>query len=174
MKKAVVGIVDSAVEAEAVVRELHEHGFGSKDISVVLPDTHASHTVLYRTMTKTQEGAAMGASAGGTLVGAIGLLAGIGALMIPGIGPLIAAGPLLGVLSGLAAGAAVGGVAGALVGLGLPEHEARVYESRLRRGDVLVAVHGERADERERAARILGSARAHDVSTVRETTAARR
>jgi len=142
MKKAVIGIVDNVSQAEAMVDELQRTPhIGINDISVLLPDKRATHDFAHEHNTKAPEGAVTGASAGGILGGTLGLLAGIGALAIPGIGPLIAAGPVLAALSGAAAGAAVGGISGALVGMGIPEIEARSYEGKLRGGNILIAVH---------------------------------
>ncbi len=171
MKKAVIGIVDSVVQAEAVVGELQRTaGIGVNDISVLLPDRRASHDFAHEHHTKAPEGAVTGASAGGLLGGTLGLLAGIGALAIPGVGPLIAAGPVMAALSGAAAGAAVGGISGALVGMGIPEIEAKTYEGKLRSGNVLIAVHTDSADEQKAAREILKRGGAHDIDTTAETS----
>lgn len=106
----------------------------------------------------------MGATTGGVLGGGLGLLAGIGALAIPGVGPLIAAGPLLAALSGAAAGATVGGIAGALIGMGIPEIEAKRYENRIAEGNILISVHTTTGDEVDRAKDILDRAGAQDIS----------
>lgn len=166
MKKAVIGVVDSRAQAETVVNELQRGGnIPLHDISVVLPDHAHPEEVRHEQHTKAPEGAVAGASAGGLLGGTLGLLAGIGALAIPGFGPLIAAGPVLAALSGVAAGAAVGGVSGALVGMGIPEVEAKNYEGRLRRGNVLIAVHTESLEEQRIAREILKRGGAHDIET---------
>ncbi len=168
MKKAVAGIVQTVPQAEALVTRLQREGFDSKDISVLLPNQGGTNDFAVKHDTKAPEGAATGASAGGIVGGTLGLLAGIGALAIPGLGPFIAAGPLMATLSGLAAGATVGGVAGALVGLGIPEYEAKLYEGKIRSGNVLVAVHTEDAEMRKRAEETLRAAAAEGVSTVSE------
>jgi uncharacterized membrane protein len=167
----VSGIRDSRSQAEAAVEALQrEPGIGINDISVLMPDQRASHDFAHEHNTKAPEGAVTGASAGGLLGGTLGLLAGIGALAIPGIGPLIAAGPVLAALSGAAAGAALGGVSGALVGMGIPEIEARTYEGRLRSGNILIAVHTESAETRRAANDILRRAGAHDIDVASETS----
>jgi uncharacterized membrane protein len=171
MKKAVIGIVDSAVQAETAVNELQRAGnIRSQDISVVLPDRRESVGFATEHHTKAPEGAVIGSSAGGLLGGTLGLLAGIGTLAIPGIGPLIAAGPLLATLSGVAAGAAVGGISGALVGMGIPENEARSYEGRVRAGNVLVAVHTDSPTEQRVARDILDRVGAHDIDVTNESS----
>jgi uncharacterized membrane protein len=169
MKKAVIGIVDTRPQAEAAVDALQrEPAIGRNDISVILPDSRASRDFAVEHSTKAPEGAVTGASAGGLLGGTLGLLAGIGAIAIPGVGPLIAAGPVLAALSGAAAGAAVGGISGALVGMGIPEIEARNYEGKLRSGSVLIAVHTESMETRRIARDILRRAGAHDIDTTSE------
>src|SRR5271156_6099814 len=115
MKKAVIAIVPSRLDAENVVSELRSEGFGTNDISVLFPDKRGTQDFAAEQHTKAPEGAPAGASAGGLIGGTLGLLAGIGALAIPGLGPFIAAGPIMAALSGVAAGGVVGGVVGALV-----------------------------------------------------------
>jgi uncharacterized membrane protein len=171
MKKAVIGIVDSVPQAEVVVNDLQRvANIAINDISVLLSDRRASKDFAEEHHTKAPEGAVAGAGAGGLLGGTLGLLAGIGTLAIPGIGPLIAAGPLLATLSGVAAGAAVGGISGALVGMGIPENEARDYEGKLRAGNVLIAVHTESSDEQRAAREVLKRAGAHDVDAINESS----
>lgn len=171
MKKAVIAIVETRAQAEAVVETLKgTANIGVNDISVLLPDLQGAKDFAHEHHTKAPEGAATGAGAGGVLGGTLGLLAGIGAIAIPGVGPLIAAGPVLAVLSGAAAGAAVGGLTGALVGLGIPEIEAKAYEGKIRSGNILIAVHTESRDA-ERAARdVLEQAGAHGVTTTNEAS----
>jgi len=130
-KKAVFGIYASALHAEQAVDHLMQAGFPSKDISVLLPDQRGTRDFAHEKDTKAPEGATAGATAGGLIVGVMGVLAGIGALTIPGVGPFIAAGPIMAGLAGLGAGGAVGGLIGALVGMGIPEYEAKRYEGRL-------------------------------------------
>jgi hypothetical protein len=169
MKKAVIGIVESDQQAESVVDALVTDGFATNDISVLFPDKRGTKDFAHEHNTKAPEGAVAGGSAGGLIGGTIGLLAGIGALAIPGLGPFIAAGPLMATLSGAAAGAAVGGLTGALIGMGIPEVEARVYEGRLRGGNILIAVHVESAEERKRAEDTLKRLGARDIDTTSET-----
>lgn len=169
MKKAVIGIVETRAQAEAVVETLRRSQYiGMNDISVLLPDTQGTKDFAHEYHTKAPEGAAAGAGAGGVLGGTLGLLAGIGALAIPGVGPLIAAGPVLAALSGVAAGAAVGGLTGALVGLGIPELEAKAYEGKLRSGNILIAVHTESKEAQQAAEDVLKQAGARHVDTTTE------
>ncbi len=171
MRKAVIGIVETRAEAEAVVETLRRTAYIELgDISVLLPDRTGTNDFAHEHHTKAPEGAATGASAGGVVGGTLGLLAGIGALAIPGVGPLIAAGPVLAALSGAAAGAAVGGLAGALVGLGIPEIEAKAYEGKIRGGNILIAVHSETRDAQRAAEDVLRQAGAHDVGTTVEAS----
>lgn len=171
MKKAVIGIVETRAQAEAVVDALQRSGnIAVNDISVLLPDTQGTRDFAHEHHTKAPEGAAAGAGAGGVLGGTLGLLAGIGALAIPGVGPLIAAGPVLAALSGAAAGAAVGGLTGALVGLGIPEIEAKAYEGKVRGGNILIAVHTETREQQRAAEEVLKQAGAHDVDTTNEAS----
>lgn len=170
MKKAVMCIVPRRDQAETIVAQLHGAGFSNNDISVLFPNKRGTMDFAHEHNTKAPEGAIAGVGAGGALGGALGLLAGIGALAIPGVGPLIAAGPLLGALSGAAAGATVGGIAGALVGMGMPEIEAKRYEGKVQGGNLLISVHSESAEERERAEDIFKAAGAQDISTAAESS----
>lgn len=163
MSKSVIGIVDSKLKAEQIVSDLQIAGFGLPDVSVLCPTQAGSHDFAFEHKTKAPEGAIAGVGAGGTLGGTLGLLAGIGALALPGLGPFIAAGPLMAALSGVAAGAAVGGVTGALIGWGLPEIEAKRYQDRVAGGDILVAVHVETRQDELDAQRVLVSDGALDV-----------
>src|SRR4051812_19354202 len=136
MKKAIIGMVETRDEADRAVEQLQRIAdIGVQDISVLLPDQQGTRDFAHEHNTKAPEGAIAGAGAGGALGGVLGVLAGVGALAIPGVGPLIAAGPLLAALSGVAAGAAVGGLTGALIGMGVPEIEAKAYEGKLRGGN---------------------------------------
>jgi hypothetical protein len=164
MKKSVIGIVETQMEAERIVDQLQARGLASDDISVLFADRRGSKDFAYEHNTKAPEGAVAGMGAGGVVGGTLGLLAGIGALAIPGVGPLIAAGPLLATLSGVAAGAAVGGVAGGLIGLGVPEFEAKSYEGKIRSGNILIAVHIDNAETEKRTKQIFESNGAHDIS----------
>jgi hypothetical protein len=171
MKKAVMGILESQSQAEALVERIHVAGFVSSDISILFPDSKQTKAFAHEQHTKAPEGAAAGAGAGGLLGGTLGVLAGIGALAIPGLGPFIAAGPIMAGLSGIAAGAAVGGLTGALVGMGIPEFEAKMYETKLKAGNILVSVHTQDGDQRTRAVDLFKKAGVKDVSTQAETTA---
>jgi len=171
MKKAVIGIVETRAQAETVVRDLQASGFRADEISALFPDNKGSQAFAHEQHTKAPEGAAAGAGAGGVLGGTLGVLAGIGALAIPGLGPFIAAGPIMAGLSGIAAGAAVGGFTGALVGMGIPEFEAKMYETQLKAGNILISVHTEDGDDRKRAVEVFKKAGIKGVSTQAETAA---
>jgi hypothetical protein len=171
MKKAAMCIVPTQPAAEVIVERLHAAGFAKNDISVLFPDKSGTKDFAHTHSTKAPEGAVAGVGAGGVLGGTFGLLAGIGALAIPGVGPFIAAGPLLAALSGAAAGATVGGIAGALVGMGIPEIEAKRYEGKIKGGNLLVSVHTENGDELKRAEQIFKTAHADDICSTTETSA---
>lgn len=171
MKKAIIGIVDTQAQAENVVQRLQHAGFGTKDISLLFPDVKATKAFAHEQNTKAPEGAVAGVSVGGVVGGALGVLAGIGALAIPGLGPFIAAGPIMAGLSGMAAGAAVGGLSGALVGMGVPELEAKMYEGKLKEGNILMSVHTDSSEERAKAANIFREAGVKHVSSQSEAKA---
>src|SRR6186713_1995274 len=141
--KAVIGLVTSEAQAENIVGQLQRAGFSTNDISALFPDKRGTRDFAHEKNTKAPEGAVAGASAGGAIGGTLGLLAGIGALAIPGVGPLIAAGPIMAALSGVGVGGAVGGITGGLVGLGIPEYEAKRYEGRIKSGNILLSVHAD-------------------------------
>jgi len=162
---SVFGIVKSYSQAEQLVEELQAEGFPASEISVLLPDSEGRHDIGHVKATKAPEGATTGATAGGVTGGVLGLLAGIGALAIPGVGPFIAAGPLMAALSGAAIGAGAGGLVGALVGMGIPEIEAKRYQDKLKRGNYLIAVAVADGDEKDRAKEILKNVGAEDIST---------
>ena len=162
---SVFGIVKSYSQAEQLVEELQAEGFPASEISVLLPDSEGRHDIGHVKATKAPEGATTGATAGGVTGGVLGLLAGIGALAIPGIGPFIAAGPLMAALSGAAIGAGAGGLVGALVGMGIPEIEAKRYQDKLKRGNYLIAVAVADGDEKDRAKETLKNVGAEDIST---------
>src|SRR5213595_2757277 len=168
MSKSVFGIATTHPQAERIVEQLQAEGFAASEISVLMPDTGGTRDVGHVKATKAPEGATTGAAAGGTAGGVIGLLAGIGALAIPGIGPFIAAGPIMAALSGAAVGAAVGGIAGALIGMGIPELEAKVYEGKLRDGNILLSAHAVDSDAASRAKKIFQSEGASDISSASE------
>jgi len=168
---AVFGIATSRLQAEQVVASLRAAGFSPNDISVLFPDVSGTRDFAHEQHTKAPEAASTGAGVGGALGAGLGWLAGIGSLAIPGIGPFIAAGPIMAALSGAAVGAAVGGLGGALVGLGIPELEAKQYEDKLRAGNVLLSVHTEDRDEVKRAKEIFKAAKLDRVSSSGEESA---
>jgi hypothetical protein len=164
MAKAVFCIAKSETQATAIVDQLKAAGFSSNDISVLFPDKSGTKDFAHEQHTKAPEGAATGAGTGGILGGALGWLVGIGALAIPGLGPFVAAGPIMAALSGAAAGAALGGLSGALIGMGIPEYEAKRYEGKVKDGNMLISVHTEDSAERDRAKDIFTRAGAEDIS----------
>jgi hypothetical protein len=168
--RVVIGIVDAEIQAENIVQRLNQAGFPNSDISAIFPDRHGTRDFAHEHHTKAPEGAITGVAGGGVVGGALGLLAGIGALAIPGFGPFIAAGPLMATLSGAAAGATVGGIAGALIGLGIPEVEAKAYEGKLRGGSVLVAAHVDNDDRENAAKEIFRKEGARDISATSEAS----
>src|ERR1041385_5039095 len=168
MSKSVFGIATTQGQAEQIVRQLQAQGFATSEISVLMPDTGGTRDIGHVKATKAPEGATTGAPTGGVTGGVLGLLAGVGALAIPGLGPFVAAGPIMAALSGAAVGATAGGIIGALVGMGIPEYEAKRYETRLREGRILVAVHSENSDETKRAKEIFERAGAEDIATAGE------
>jgi hypothetical protein len=168
MKRSALCLVDTEAQADAVVAKLRSAGFSDNDISVLFPDKGSTRDFAHKKATKMPEGATVGASTGGVVGGTIGLLAGIGALAIPGLGPFIAAGPIMAALSGGAIGAGVGGLTGALVGLGIPEYEAKRYEGKVKEGGILISVHSENNDETHRAKNIFKDEEAHDISSTGE------
>jgi hypothetical protein len=170
MSKSVFGIVTSRGQAERIVEQLQAQGFAASEISVLMPDTGGTRDLGHVKATKAPEGATSGAATGGVAGGVIGLLAGIGALAIPGVGPLIAAGPIMAALSGSAVGAFTGGIVGGLIGLGIPEIEAKRYEEKLKKGNYLIAVHTHESKDVDRAKEIFKNAGAEDISTISEAS----
>jgi hypothetical protein len=165
---AVFGIYKNSVQAERAVDRIVAAGFSQNDISVLLPDTQSSKEFAHEKNTKAPEGTTTGVTAGGVMGGTLGLLAGVGALAIPGLGPFIAAGPIMGALAGLGVGGAVGGLIGALVGMGIPEYEAKRYEGRVKDGGVLLSVHCDSSDKIARAKDLLKDTGAEDISSAGE------
>jgi hypothetical protein len=168
---AVFGIYPDQLTAEDAVDSLKNSGFRSTDISVLFPDNQGSKDFAHEKHTKAPEGAVAGGSSGAVIGGALGWLAGIGALAIPGVGPFIAAGPIMGLLGGIGVGGAIGGVTGALIGLGIPEYEAKRYEGRIRRGSILLSAHCDDPDWAKRARNILYQTGAEDVASTGEAKA---
>ena len=172
-KASVFCITTSRSQADQIVEALRCEGFCNNDISALFPDQETSRDFAHETHTKAPEGAVAGAGTGGLLGGALGWLAGIGSLALPGFGPLIAAGPLVAALSGAAVGIAVGGIAGALIGMGIPEYEARRYEGKVKAGNILISVHTENSVEARRAKEIFKAAGAQDTSSSGESSASK-
>ena len=154
-KIAVFGLFETRTQLEAAIDGLLTEGFRGSDISALLPDAKGTKEVAHEKHTKAPEGALVGGAAGGAVGGTLGLLAGLGALAIPGLGPFIAAGPIMAALAGAGVGGAVGSLTGALVGLGLPEYEAKRYESFVNKGGSLLSVHADDSEWAKRARTIL-------------------
>jgi len=165
---SVFGIYSDTDAAERAVNRIVAAGFSNADVSVLLPDNKSTRDFAHEKNTKAPEGTATGVTAGGVVGGTLGLLAGIGALAIPGVGPFIAAGPIMGALAGLGMGGTVGGLIGALVGMGIPEYEAHRYEGRVKEGGVLLSVHCDTSDEVARAKDLLKGSGAEDISATGE------
>jgi hypothetical protein len=167
-KTSALCIANSEPQAINIVDRLKVAGFSNNDISVLFPDKSGTRDFAHEQHTKAPEGAATGGVTGGVLGGALGWLAGIGALAIPGVGPFIAAGPIMAALGGAAVGGTVGGITGALIGLGIPEYEAKRYEGKIRAGNILISVHSDNRDETKRAKEIFEQAGAQDISSTGE------
>ena len=162
---AAFAIFATRAAAERAVDQLTAAGFSNQDVSVLMSDKEGSKDFATEKNAKAPEGTATGVGVGGIVGGTLGLLAGIGALAIPGVGPLIAAGPIMGALAGLGVGGAVGGLVGALVGMGIPEYEAKRYEGRVKDGGILVSVHCDSSDEVSRAKDVLKQAGGEDIAS---------
>jgi hypothetical protein len=168
MARSVFCIVHNRAQAEKIVDDLKCAGFSNNDISVLFPDKTGTRDFAHEQNTKAPEGAMAGGATGLAAGGILGWLTGIGTLAIPGLGPFIAAGPIMAALSGAALGGAVGGLVGALIGMGLPEFEAKRYESKVKSGNILVSVHSENSDQSDRAKEIFEQAGAEDIATASE------
>jgi hypothetical protein len=169
-KTAVFGIFSTVAGADNATDSLVKSGFSASDISALLPENLGTKQIGTEKATKAPEGATAGAGTGAVLGGALGLLAGIGALAIPGVGPLIAAGPIMAALAGVGVGGAVGGFTGALIGMGIPEYEAKRYEGRIAKGGILLSVHCDTSDEIKRAKDIMRGMGAEDISSTGEAS----
>lgn len=169
--EAVFGIYTSRSGVDSAVKALRDAGFLNSDISILLPEALGTSKLSTEKATKAPEGATTGGGTGLVLGGALGWLAGIGALAIPGVGPLIAAGPIVAALAGAGVGSVVGGVTGALVGMGIPEYEAKKYQGRVAQGNILLSVHCDTSEERDRAKDILRQSGAEDVASSGEKSA---
>ena len=171
-KIAVFGIYKTRYAVENAVARLKESGFRNADISVLFASPDTAKEFAHQNSTKAPEGSVSGSVAGASVGGILGWLAGIGTLAIPGVGPLVAAGPIMAALAGLGVGGAIGGLVGALVGMGIPEYEARRFEGRVKQGGVLLSVHADRSDWSAKARKILEETGAEDISSKSEDSAA--
>jgi len=169
--KSVFGIYLTRNEVESAVSALRDAGFSRSDISVLLPESRGSQELATDKSTKAPEGAAVGVGSGAAVGGALGWLVGVGALAIPGVGPVIATGPIVATLAGIGVGGALGGFAGVLIGVGIPEYEAKRYEGRILKGGILVAVHCDTSEEVRRAKGIMEITGAEDVAFSGESSA---
>src|SRR5438876_9333641 len=167
--KAVFGLYSTRRQAESAVDALRAAGFRSTDISVLFPENVGTKDFAHEKGTKAPEGATTGASTGAVIGGTLGWLTGIGALAIPGLGPFIAAGPIMAALAGAGVGGAVGGITGALIGMGIPEYEAKRYQGRVTKGGILLSVHSDNSDWTKRAKEVLERTGAEDISSTGET-----
>src|SRR4051812_21776992 len=174
MGSTVYCIARSEDQAIRIGNRLFNSGVAPSDISMLYPDPSSQRDLGHENTTKAPEGATAGASAGAVLGGALGWLAGIGTLAIPGVGPLIAAGPILAALSGLAVGGTVGGISGALIGMGIPEYEAQQFEGKLRAGNILMCVHAKDSNEAAKARKVFTEEKAESISTGSEAAVASR
>jgi hypothetical protein len=168
---AVFGIYKDTVSLGQGLERLRSSGFRSTDVSVLMPENLGTKDLAHKKETKAPEGATTGGVTGGVIGGALGWLAVIGALAIPGLGPFIAAGPIMGMLAGAGAGGAIGGVVGSLVGMGIPEYEAKRYEGRIKSGGILLSVHCDESEWVKRAKQILEETGAEDISSTGEASA---
>ena len=166
---AVFGIYSTYEGVEGAVDALRTAGFRNTDISVLFPENAGTKDFAHEKHTKAPEGSATGAGTGAVIGGTLGWLAGIGSLAIPGLGPFIAAGPIMAALAGAGAAGAVGGVLGGLIGLGIPEYEAKRYEGRVKKGGILLSVHSDNSEWTRRAKEILERTGAEDISSTGET-----
>jgi hypothetical protein len=170
-KVAVFGIYSTRASVESATDSLIKAGFPASDISVLLPESLGGPKDMgTEKSTKAPEGTAAGATTGGVIGGTLGVLAGIGLLAIPGLGPFIAAGPIMAGLAGLGVGGAVGGVTGALIGMGIPEFEAKRYEGRLKKGGILLSVHCDTSEDIKRGKEVMNNSGAEDVSSTGESS----
>ncbi len=170
-KTSVLGIYTNRETAERGTDALIKSGFQASDISALVPENLGAKAIGTEKATKAPEGATTGATSGAVLGGGLGLLIGIGALAIPGLGPFIAAGPIMATLAGMGVGGTVGGLTGALVGLGIPEYEAKRYEGRMQKGGILLSVHCDTSDQIKRAKEVLKNSGAEDISSTTESSA---
>lgn len=168
---AVFGIYSTRELVEGAVDALREAGFRNTDVSVLFPENVGTKDFAHEKATKAPEGATAGAGTGAVVGGALGWLAGIGALAIPGVGPLVAAGPIMAALAGVGVGGTIGGITGMLIGMGIPEYEAKRYEGRIREGGILLSVHSDNSDWTRKAKDILERTGAQDIASAGEASA---
>jgi hypothetical protein len=170
-KIAVFGVYRTRRDVETTVQALQDADFRNEDVSVLFSDTTGTKDFAHEKHTKAPEGSTAGAGTGAVIGGALGWLTGIGALAIPGVGPFIAAGPIVAALAGIGAGGVIGGIAGALIGMGIPEYEAKRYEGRIKEGGILLSVHCDNSDWKKKALDILKQSGAEDVGSEGEAKA---
>jgi uncharacterized membrane protein len=170
MKKAVFCIARTRDQAESIIERLKASGFSNNNISVLFPDKSTTKDFAHEQHTKAPEGATAGGVAGMGVGAVLGWLAGLGTLAIPGVGPFIAAGPIMAALSGAAIGGATGGLVGALVGMGIPEYEAKRYEGKIKDGNILISVHTDDSQERSKVKDIFKQANAEDIAVTGEAS----
>jgi hypothetical protein len=168
---AAFGIYRNEASVRNAVETLEREGYRTTDISVLFPENQGTKDFAHEKGTKAPEGAATGAGSGAVVGGALGWLAGVGAIAIPGVGPFLAAGPIMAALAGAGLGGATGGLVGALVGAGIPEYEAKRYEGRIREGGILLSVHCDNSEWTSKAKDILERTGAEDVSSTGEARA---
>jgi len=168
--KAVFAIFDDRSSVERAVDSLRAANFRETDISILFPENSGTKDFAHEKGTKAPEGASTGAATGGVLGGILGWLAGIGSLAIPGVGPLVAAGPIMAALAGAGVGGALGSLTGALVGMGIPEYEAKRYEGMVKDGGILLSVHCDNSEYLQRAKDILESANGRDIASTTESS----
>jgi hypothetical protein len=170
MEKAVFCIARTRDQAELIIDRLRSAGFSNNDISVLFPDKSTTKDFAHEQHTKAPEGATTGGVAGMGVGAILGWLAGLGTLAIPGVGPFVAAGPIMSALSGAAIGGATGGLVGALVGMGIPEYEAKRYEGKIKDGNILISVHTGDSQERSKVKEIFERANAEDIAVTGEAS----
>jgi len=168
---AAFGLYPNQGAVEEAVDAFKRAGFRNADISVLFAENAGTKDFAHEKHTKAPEGAVAGATSGAILGGALGWLVGIGALMIPGIGPFVAAGPIVALLSGVGVVGAIGGITGGLIGVGIPEYEAKRYEGRIRSGGILLSVHCDNSDWVKRAKQVLEQTGAAEIATSSEAHA---
>ncbi len=171
--KAVFGIYPDRGAVERAVDRLKMEGFRHSDISVLMPEKGGADTMAHEKSSKAPEGATAGAGAGLAIGGTLGWLVGIGALAIPGVGPFIAAGPIIALLAGAGTGAALGALSGGLVGMGIPEYEAKRYEGFIRDGGILLSVHTDDSEWLKKAEQLLEATGAEEISSTGEASVPR-